>query len=61
MYRVWKLHEYRTRDVFGMPWIDLPIWLHDDLLNLLAMEAWHRFNKELPSLDGVPNIDDIMA
>lgn len=48
MYQAWVFHEHNTPAVFGVPWIELPLTLQQDLLVLMKMSDWHKANLKAP-------------
>lgn len=44
---------------FPGAWVDQPTWLREDFLTLLQVKRWWEMNEKLPSVDGLPKMDDV--
>jgi hypothetical protein len=58
-YDMWKSLDYNFLQVFGMPFVELPRTLREDLINLRHWERWYEYNAALVSAENLPRVDEL--
>jgi hypothetical protein len=55
--RLWEYAEQDPIKAFGLPWIDLPWWLQEDMFIWIEMRAWHEIDAKADSAEGLPSVE----
>lgn len=56
-YQVWEASNYVALPFSGA-YADQPLWVTQDFELYLAVKRWNETNNKLPSVDGLPNMDN---
>lgn len=57
-FQIWVLSGHVTLPFPGS-WIEQPTYVTEDFLTYKLVERWHRLNGTLPSVDGLPKMDEV--
>jgi hypothetical protein len=55
--RIWEYADQDPIRAFGLPWIELPWWLQENMFLWMEMKAWHEIDIKAPSAEGLSSVE----